>query len=352
MRRIAVILTASLMVLTSCGSDSDKDSDDDTPAAPSPSLTGGTELPSGTVGVLQIQGAAEAVVRVSDTIEKANAAVGWDTIVSDGKGTPAAMSQAMTDFIARDVDAIITVAVDAPMIAPQIEQAKDAGIPVLSAPFTVTDPNNLYTVNVGPSTDGYIASMVEYLTQKFGSGTQFVSVDVPAVGSAHEFTVGVTEALTSAGFSDEGVADADAADIVNSFTAATSNVLQGHPDAEVLVSCCDFSPPIQLPIVASMDRSDLVVTGRFDNLSSLALFEDNDNLVLGAANMDTGVLRALDAIYAYKANGTAIPSTDDQSEYEFAIVDASNVPPSGEFFFDPQEQIDEFVADWTAEYAG
>jgi hypothetical protein len=340
------------MVLTSCGSDSDKDSGDDESASPSASLTGGTELPSGTVGVLQIQGAAEAVVRVSDTIEKANAAVGWDTIVSDGKGTPAAMSQAMTDFIARDVDAIITVAVDAPMIAPQIEQAKKAGIPVLSAPFTVTDPNKLYTVNVGPGTDGYIASMVEYLTQKFGSGTQFVSVDVPAVGSAHEFTVGVTEALTSAGFSDEGVADADAADIVNSFTAATSNVLQGHPDAEVLVSCCDFSPPIQLPIVASMDRSDLVVTGRFDNLSSLALFEDNDNLVLGAANMDTGVLRALDAIYAYKANGTAIPSTDDQSEYEFAIVDASNVPPSGEFFFDPQEQIDEFVADWTAEYAG
>jgi ribose transport system substrate-binding protein len=352
MRRNALIVVAALLALTGCGSDSAGDSDTDAPSTPGGSLEGGTELPAGTVGVLQIQGAAEAVVRVSDTIEKANEAVGWKTIVSDGKGTPAAMSQAMTDFIARDVDAIITVAVDAPMIAPQIEQAKEAGIPVLSAPFTVTDPNNLYTVNMGPSTEGYISSMVDYLTAKFDSGTKFVAVDVPAVGSAHEFTVGVTEALNSAGFSDGGVADADAADIVNSFTAATSNILQAHEDAELLVSCCDFSPPIQLPIAAAVNRSDLLVTGRFDNLSSLALFEESDNLALGAANMDTGVLRALDAIYAFKADGTEIPSSDDQDQYEFAVVDSTNVPPSGEFYFDPDEQIGEFVAEWTTEYDG
>jgi ribose transport system substrate-binding protein len=351
---MVLILAPAAILLAACGSDSSGSSDgSDTGAQadPTASPAGSLSLPSGTVGVLQIQGAAEAVVRVSDTIEKADSAVGWKTIVTDGKGNPAAMSQAMTDFIARDVDAIITVAVDSPMIAPQIDEAKAAGIPVISAPFTVTDPNHLYTVNMGPSTDGYVESMASYLTEKFPSGAEFISVDVPAVGSAHEFKVGMSDALTGAGFSDEGTADADAGDIVNSFTAATSNLLQAHPDAKVLVSCCDFSPPIQLPLLKSAGKDDVLVTGRFDNLSSLALFADNDNLVLGAANMDTGALLALDAIYAFKANGTEIPTFDDQSRYEFAIVDSSNVPASGKFFFDPDEQIAEFVSEWTAEYS-
>lgn len=348
-KRWAFMLVPLAVLAASCGSGSG----DDSSSRPSQTITadaGDLDLPAGTIGVLQIQGAAEAVTRISDNIEIANAAVGWETIVVDGKGNPAVMGQAMTDFIARKVDAIITVAVDAPPIAPQIEQAKAAGIPVLSAPFTVSDPNELYTLNLGPSTDGYIESMTDYLQEKYPAGTPFVSVDVPAVGSAHEFSEGVADALSAAGFNDQGVADADAADIVNSFTAATANVLQAHPDAEILVSCCDFSPPIQLPILAQTGNEDVVLTGRFDNLSSLALLAEHDNLVLGAANMDTGALRALDAIYAFKADGTPIPAQDNQSEYEFAIVDSSNAPPSGKFFFDPQTQIDEFVAKWSAEY--
>jgi ABC-type sugar transport system substrate-binding protein len=321
-----------------------------TPATSAPAPAEGVSLPSGTIGVLQIQGAAEAVARISSDIETANSAMGWETIVTDGKGNPAVMGQAMTDFIARGVDAIITIAVDSPIIAPQIEQAAEAGIPVLSAPFTVTDPNGLYNVNMGPSTDGYVASMAEYLVAKYPSGTKFVAVDVPAVGSAHEFTVGIQAALSEAGFVDEGSADADPADIVNSFTTATQNVLQAHPEAQILVSCCDFSPPIQLPIVKATGRDDVLVTGRFDNLSSLALFADNGNLAVGAANMTTGVLRALDAIYAFTASGTPIPTSDDQSQYEFAVVDASNVPASGAFYFDPSGQIDTFVAKWQSEY--
>jgi ribose transport system substrate-binding protein len=351
-KSLALILVPFVVTLTACGSSSSSDSSStSSQSAPASASTGSAGLPAGTIGVLQIQGAAEAVARVSADIKKANSAVGWKTLITDGKGNPAAMGQAMTDFIARKVDAIITVAVDSPAIAPQIEQAKAAGIPVLSAPFTVTDPNHLYTANLGPSTAGYVDSMASYLKSKFPSGAKFVSVDVPAVGSAHEFTVGVTKELRAAGFDDQGVADADPADIVNSFTAATSNILQAHPDTQVLVSCCDFSPPIQLPILKSMGRTKVLLTGRFDNLSSLALFAQNDNLVLGAANMDTGVLLALDAIYAFKANHTAIPS-DDQAQYDFSIVDKSNVPTSGKFFFTPDEQINKFVSKWKAEYAG
>ncbi len=352
-KRLSLVLLPAVLVLAACGSSSSSSATtSSSSAATSASAAAGATLKPGVVGVLQIQGAAEAVATVSKNLEQANKAMGWQTIVTDGKGNPAVMGQAMTDFIARKVDAIITIAVDAPLIAPQIQQAKEAGIPVLSAPFTVTDPNKLYTVNMGPSTDGYVTSMADYLKAKFPQGAKYVSVDVPAVGSAHEFTVGVQKQLDSAGFTNQGTADAEPADIVNSFTSATQNVLQAHPDTQVLVSCCDFSPPIQLPILKAAGKDNVLLTGRFDNLSSLALLKDNTNLVLGAANMTTGVLNALDAIYAFKASGTAIPATDDQSQYKFTVVDQTNKPTAGAFYFLPEEQINTFVSKWTSEYAG
>jgi ABC-type sugar transport system substrate-binding protein len=339
---LAVVPLAAI-ILSACTSGSTEDSPSSSSELPG--------LPAGTLGVLQIQAAAEAVVRVSDTIEKANEAAGWETIVTDGKGTPAALSQAMTDFIARDVDAIIAIAVDSAAIAPQIEQAKAAGILVISAPFGVADPNNLYDANFGPNTEGYVTSMADYLAERYPSGAKFTAVDVPAVGSAHEFTVGLTEGLVDAGFDYQGVADADAADIVNSFNTSTSNILQAHPDTEIMVSCCDFSAPIQARVLETMGLENVLLQGRFDNLSSLALFETMDNLVLGAANMDKGGLLALDAIYAFKANGTPLPTDNDQSQFEFTVIDESNAPPVGKYFFDPDEQINTFMEKWKSEYS-
>jgi len=354
-KRWALALVPFAILVTACSSSStgssSSSSSTSTQPGPSSTSTGAASLPAGTIGVLQVQGAAEAVARISTDISKANSEMGWKTIVTDGKGTPAAMGQAMTDFIARNVDAIITIAVDSPAIAPQIAQARAAGIPVLSAPFTVSDPNKLFTANFGPNTDGYVKSMADYLKAKYPSGAKYVSVDVPAVGSAHEFTVGLQKALDAAGFTNQGTADADPADIVNSFTSATQNILQAHPNAQILVSCCDFSPPIQLPILKAAGRTSVLLTGRFDNLSSLALFASNDNLALGAANMDTGALYALDAIYAFKASHTPIPTSDDQSRYTFTVIDKSNVPASGKFYFDPTGQIDTFVSKWKTEYS-
>ncbi|GAA0991056.1 sugar ABC transporter substrate-binding protein [Subtercola frigoramans] len=348
-KRLALVLVPLLIILTACATTSTGgSSSSQSSSSPSAELT---KLPTGTIGVLQITAAAESVVRSAATIEKANTAAGWKTVVTDGKGTPAVMSQAMTDFIARGVDAIITIAVDAPLIAPQIEQAKAAGIPVVSAPYGSSDPNHLYTAIFGPSTDGYIHSMSGYLMKKYPSGAKFVAVDVPAVATAHEFVVGVADDLVGASFDYQGVADADPADVVNSFTTATSNILQAHPDTQIMLSCCDFSPPIQERVLQSMGRQDVLLTGRFDNLSSLALFETNKNLVLGAANSDRGVLVALDAIYAHKANGTAIPTANDQSVYTFTVIDSSNAPATGKFYFDPDEQINEFVAKWTKDYS-
>jgi ABC-type sugar transport system substrate-binding protein len=349
--RWAAALVPLAIVLTACSTASNGGSSGSDSGPGSSSSTELTRLPSGTIGVLEITAAAESVVRSAEAIEKANTAAGWETVVTDGKGTPAVMSQAMTDFIAKGVDAIITIAVDAPAIAPQIEQAKAAGIPVLSAPYGSSDPNNLYTAIFGPTTDGYVQSMSDYLTEQYPTGAKFVAVDVPAVATAHEFVVGVVDDLVAAGFDYQGVADADPADIVNSFTTATSNILQAHPDTQIMVSCCDFSAPIQARVLQSMGRDEVLLQGRFDNLSSLALFAEGDNLVLGAANSDLGGLLALDAIYANKVDGTPIPTSNDQSVYEFTVIDSSNAPSVGEFFFDPDGQIAEFIAKWAEDYS-
>lgn len=355
----ALALVPLMAIIAACGSSGGGSSSGSSSApapttssapAPTSSSGGAVPLPKGTIGVLQIQGAAEAVTRISNDIKTGAEAMGWEAIITDGKGTPATMAQGITDFIARGVNGIITIAVDAPMIAPQLEQAKAAGIPVIAAPFPSSDPNKLFAGQVGPTNEGYAKSMVDYLVDAFPAGTEYVTTDVTAVSSAHDYVVAVTEGLDKAGFVNKGVGDGNPADIVNSMSAALTTVLAGAPNAKFVLSCCDFTPGFQWPILVKEGRTDMLLTARFDEMSSLTLLNEGANLALGAANYTTAAMVALNDIFAFTAKGTAIPSGNDQSLYEFAVVDKANVPAKGSYFFDDQTQINEWVAKWKAEY--
>lgn len=354
--RIAIpaLLLAATTALTACGTggNTETPASADEPTSSSPSeLEGATPLEPGTIGVLQIQGASEIITRLAEDIKTANASVGWKTDVVDGKGDPAVLGQAMTGFIAKKVDAIFVLAVDSAAIAPQIKQAQEAGIPVIASALTVSDDAGLYTATFAPDLPGYADATVAYLQEKFPSGAPFVQVDIPAVYAAHGFITTLDDALDEAGFTQEGNADGNPTDIVNSIATATTNVVQANPDAKMMISCCDFTPPIQLAALTAAGKGDMLLVGRFDNLSSLQLFDSGANLILGVSNLDTGSMLALDAVYAMKASGTEIPTDNDQSQYTFDVVDKDNVPAAGQFFYDPEEQIQTFVEKWSDEYS-
>jgi hypothetical protein len=129
----------------------------------------------------------------------------------------------------------------------------------------------------------------------------------------------------------------------------TTDLIAAHPNAKFLLSCCDFTPPINVAAFKQAGKPKVITAGRYDNLSSLKLIRDGAPVVVAAANADTGVLTAVDQIFAKKAKGDLDPNAD-KGKYEFTFVDKSNVPASDTFVYDPAEQIAALAKHWDAEY--
>jgi ribose transport system substrate-binding protein len=335
---------------SSTGSSSESTSSSE-PAASTSGSTGSTPLPGGTIGVVELTAESEIIADWGNTIETALKEVGWNTVIIDGKGDPAVIGQGMTSLVSQHVDGIITLIVDAPLIAPQLKAAKAAGIPVIASGTEAADPEHLFSATYAPSDKQFGVVMGEYLVEHFSSGTEYTQFSIPAALPARLFYEGLEPLLAKGGFKLAATKDIAPSDLVNATTKATADLAAGYPNASLLVSCCDFTPPIMIPTLAQEGASDVTVTGKEENLSTLALIREGAPVVAVAANADTGPLIAVGALLAHTASETPIPDKNDQSKYEFAVIDNENVPQgSEELYFEPSEQIAAFVKEWSGIY--
>ncbi|MCW3039149.1 MAG: sugar transporter substrate-binding protein, partial [Solirubrobacterales bacterium] len=341
-----------------CGS-SDSGSTSSTPAAAGTTpaagsaggFTGSTKLPSGKVGVLQVNAQSERIQIWGKTAESALSKVGWKSEVIDGKGDPAAWAQAMTTFINEKVDGIVTFAIDPAAILPQLKAAKAAGIPVITAGITVDGPGkDLYAANYAPPDEKFGALLADYLKTKFPSGTEYVDQDLTAVSGAHALITGGDPLMKAAGFKLVGTKDLNPADLVPQTSKAAVDLTAGHPNAKIMLTCCDFAPPIVVPALKQAGRDKVTIAARYDNPSSMALIRQGAPVVIAAADSDQSVLIAIGQLLAKKASGTAVDPKADAGKYSFKMVDKATVPPKG-FVYDPATQIAAAVKQWESEYA-
>lgn len=337
MKRIFASIAALVLlgVVAACGSSS------------SDSSSGGG---GDTIGILQSNGQSEVITRWTNTATTAVEQIGWSTDVVDGKGDPGAMASAMQGFIAKKVAGIIVMAVDAPAITTQIQDAKAAGIPVISAPLSTSGAgSDLYDAKYAPNDEEFGTVLADYLKDKLPPSSEYVVLDISAVTGAHNAVEGAVPVLNAAGFKDVGTVDMNPADIVKAAQEGAINLLQAHPNAKLLFSCCDFTPAITQAAIGG-DYPDVIQAARYDNQSSLDIIRNGGNLVLATANADTGVLIAAQQIISHKVDGTDIDPNAADNAFKFTIVDAANVPPAGQYVDDPQVQIDQYVADWKEKY--
>ncbi|UTI62343.1 substrate-binding domain-containing protein [Paraconexibacter antarcticus] len=314
-------------------------------------FTGSTKLPSGKVGVLQVNAQSERIQIWGKTAKDALSKVGWKSEVIDGKGDPAAWAQAMTTFINEKVDGIVTLAIDPAAILPQLKAAKAAGIPVITAGITVAGPGkNLYAANYAPPDGRFGQVLADYLKTKFPAGTEYVDQDLTAVSGAHALITAGDPLMKAAGFKLVGTKDLNPADLVPQTSKAAVDLTAGHPKAKIMLTCCDFAPPIVVPALKQAGRTGVTIAARYDNPSSLALIRQGAPVVIAAADSDQSVLLAIGQLLAKKASGTAIDPKADAGKYTFKMVDKATVPASG-FVFDPATQIAAAVKQWQTEYS-
>lgn len=361
MKKFIACIAAVVAVgsVSACGSDS---SSDNATAAPSATtgasatssgsgFTGSTKLPSGKVGVLQVNAQSERIQIWGKTAESALSKVGWKSEVIDGKGDPAAWAQAMTTFVNEKVDGIITLAIDPAAILPQLKAAKAAGIPVITAGISVAGPGmDLYAANYAPADAKFGASLADYLKTKFPSGTEYVDQDLTAVSGAHALITGGDPLMKAAGFKLVGTKDLNPADLVPQTSKAAVDLTQGNPNAKIMLTCCDFAPPIVVPALKQAGKTKVVIAARYDNPSNLALIRSGAPVVISAADSDQSVLIAISQFLAKKASNTPVDKKADAGKYTFKLIDKATVPAKG-FVFDPATQIAAAVKQWGTEYS-
>ncbi|WP_345524459.1 sugar ABC transporter substrate-binding protein [Nocardioides endophyticus] len=334
---------AMALALTGCGSSGGSEGGSD-------GGSGSGKLGSGKIGFIQSSAESERVAIWSDTAEAALDRIGWEAVIMDGKGDPGVQGSSVQALIAQQVDGIVLMAVDPGPIRTQLEDAKDAGIPIIAAALSTGGPGmDLLSANYAPEDEEYGRVLAEYLAEKVPGGGEYVQIDLTPIYGAHLAIVGAAPLLEEAGWKEVGMVDLDPANLAQSTQDAAASLIQAHPKAKVLFSCCDFTPAATNAVLAD-DHPDVIQLARYDNPSALQLIREGANLVLSNANADTGILIAIDQILAHKVDGAPIDPKAADGAFEFEVIDASNVPPEGETHFDVEAQIDTYVTKWEQQY--
>ncbi len=362
MKTIRMWFLAALLGVgvAACGSSSSSSSTSATSSASSGASSATTSAstgtastkPVGTVGVLLSTAASESIAHWGNTAATALKSVGWHVIVTDGKGEPAVLQEGMQNFIAQHVTAIITTGFDPSEIVPQLQAAKAAGIPTFNVGVSVSGLGaNLYTASYSASDAEFGVIAANWLVKKYPAGTQYVALDITASRAGHLMIVGAEPVLKAHGWVLAGTHNmTDLSNIIDDATSGTEDLAGAHPNAKVLLTCCDFTPA---PAVNGLKQANktMLVVARYDNLSSLAdIRANNPPVMIVAANADQSVLTAVDQILAHYYKKTPISPTADVGKYTYAVVTKANVPPPGKFYYDPTTQIAPYTAKWKAEY--
>ena len=169
------------------------------------------------------------------------------------------------------------------------------------------------------------------------------------VYAADQLVVGAKDTLDKRGAKMTAVSDTDVTNLVNSFTQTAGDLALAHPDANAIISCCDFAPPIDLPALKAAHRDDMTLMTRVDNPSSIQALRAGANLVLAASRTDAYNLAALDVLVGHFGKGTPVPAALPNLKADVKIVDKTSIPASGEVYPFAQE-LAAHVERWGNDY--
>jgi ribose transport system substrate-binding protein len=164
--------------------------------------------------------------------------LGFTLIERDGKGDAAVQASAMEDLIAQKVDGIVFCLIDEAASVPLINEAQKAGIPVVT--FAIHHGKGAKAPFVGiPEKEATSAAGKEAAKrfhERFGKDAKakLATVECPAIQQVVDRADGFIEGFKSVDPNVEVVARADGKCFREKALAATEDLLQAHPDVNVI----------------------------------------------------------------------------------------------------------------------
>jgi ribose transport system substrate-binding protein len=183
---LILVLMFVMVVMTACTSASESSSES---TKDNKEQKGDKKLTIGlTVGTL----ANPFFVAMSKGVEEAGKELGADVFVESAEYDLAKQTSQIENFITKKVDVILLNAVDTKGIAAAVQQAKDAGIPVIAV-----DTNADGGVDATVTSDNYQAGKLagEYVIEQLGGKGNIAIIDGPPVSAVTDRIKGFEDAI-------------------------------------------------------------------------------------------------------------------------------------------------------------
>jgi ribose transport system substrate-binding protein len=183
---LILVLMFVMVVMTACTSASESSSES---TKDNKEQKGDKKLTIGlTVGTL----ANPFFVAMSKGVEEAGKELGADVFVESAEYDLAKQTSQIENFITKKVDVILLNAVDTKGIAAAVQQAKDAGIPVIAV-----DTNAEGGVDATVTSDNYQAGKLagEYVIEQLGGKGNIAIIDGPPVSAVTDRIKGFEDAI-------------------------------------------------------------------------------------------------------------------------------------------------------------
>ncbi|MFP5108185.1 ABC transporter substrate-binding protein [Neobacillus sp. C211] len=183
---LLLVLMFVMVVMTACTSASESSSES---TKDNKEQKGDKKLTIGlTVGTL----ANPFFVAMSKGVEEAGKKLGADVFVESAEYDLAKQTSQIENFITKKVDVILLNAVDTKGIAAAVQQAKDAGIPVIAV-----DTNADGGVDATVTSDNYQAGKLagEYVIEQLGGKGNIAIIDGPPVSAVTDRIKGFEDAI-------------------------------------------------------------------------------------------------------------------------------------------------------------
>lgn len=274
------------MAMTGCTKDAD-DSSDQPSSAPAVTAAAGADkicadYKKKTIGVVHLTTADENESTLVSALKEASKAAGleWTFKEADSQGSAEKSQQAVSTFVNQGVDAILLLVVSSRDLQPQLEDAKEAGIPVFGQwsfseldPLIVQDYTPLPAADASALAQQMFSSL--YLEKPEGDiEVALVNTDLDILGARNAAVRGLAELYPRIKIVDS--ANIDFTDISGSTQRMVDGFMSKYPDLDALWASYPVAGPAAAQSVLAAGK-DIEVFTHVAQSEGVKALQDKDN---------------------------------------------------------------------------
>ena len=318
------------------------------------------DLPTKKIGYISYGEVIPISARLTQGVQNAAAALGWDLEVCDGQATPQGQLTCATNFVNTGVDAILTNGMPQSSIAPALVQAQSKSIPVINIGGYIGQ-EDLFSGSIYPDEAQFGEVLGDWLVDNLPDGGPIATQTFQA-----DFVVqrleGLDKAIEGTDVTIEDSFDADAANLIPGAQQAVAASFNANSDIQayyltfsgselgaaqamqVLKPGAQFPDrPMILTFYANLPTIDLIRSGQVE-----AAAENSHEWIAWVA---------MDQLAEFLGRDTPItdePRPDYGDGLDFwqpFVVDKDHLPAEGELAEPPVDFEGFFTTKWSTEFS-